>query len=115
MAEKQSTKTKGGVRENSGRPKGVPNKVTTEARELVKNILDANLPNIQSWLEATANGIRDENDKYLVMPNPAKACDIVQNLIEYSVPKLSRAEVVGENGGPMVIQIVRYANNNNSK
>ena len=99
----------------NGRPKGATNKATQEARELVKNILDANLPKIQSWLELTANGIQDDEGKYLVMPNPAKACDIVQNLIEYSVPKLSRAEMVGEAGGPMVIQIVRYADNNNPK
>jgi len=105
MTEKQSTKTKGGVRENSGRPKGVPNKVTTEARELVKNILDANLPKIQEWLESTANGIRDENDKYIVYPNPAKACDIVQNLIEYTVPKLARTEMVGDAKQPMQIAI----------
>ena len=105
MTEKQSTKTKGGIRENSGRPKGVPNKVTTEARELVKNILDANLPKIQEWLESTANGIRDENDKYIVYPNPAKACDIVQNLIEYTVPKLARTEMVGDAKQPMAIAI----------
>jgi len=105
MTEKQSIKTKGGIRENSGRPKGVPNKVTTEARELVKNILDANLPKIQSWLESTANGIKDDNDKYIVYPNPAKACDIVQNLIEYTVPKLARTEMVGDAKQPMQIAI----------
>ena len=89
----------------NGRPKGIPNKVTQEARELVKNILDANLPKIQEWLEATANGIRDENDKYIVYPNPAKACDIVQNLIEYTVPKLARTEMVGDAKQPMQIAI----------
>jgi hypothetical protein len=89
----------------NGRPKGIPNKVTQEARELVKNILDANLPKIQEWLEATANGIRDDNDKYIVYPNPAKACDIVQNLIEYTVPKLARTEMVGDAKQPMQIAI----------
>ena len=89
----------------NGRPKGIPNKVTQEARELVKNILDANLPKIQEWLESTANGIKDENDKYIVMPNPAKACDIVQNLIEYTVPKLARTEMVGDAKQPMQIAI----------
>jgi hypothetical protein len=89
----------------NGRPKGIPNKVTQEARELVKNILDANLPKIQEWLELTANGIRDENDKYIVYPNPAKACDIVQNLIEYTVPKLARTEMVGDAKQPMQIAI----------
>jgi len=89
----------------NGRPKGTPNKATQEARELVKDILDANLPKIQSWLELTANGIKDENDKYIVYPNPAKACDIVQNLIEYTVPKLARTEMVGDAKQPMQIAI----------
>ena len=89
----------------NGRPKGIPNKVTQEARELVKNILDANLPKIQSWLESTANGIKDDNDKYIVYPNPAKACDIVQNLIEYTVPKLARTEMVGDAKQPMQMTI----------
>jgi hypothetical protein len=89
----------------NGRPKGIPNKVTQEARELVKNILDANLPKIQEWLELTANGIKDDNDKYIVYPNPAKACDIVQNLIEYTVPKLARTEMVGDAKQPMQIAI----------
>ena len=108
MAEKQSTKTKGGVRPNSGRPLGVPNRVTQEARELVKNILDSNLPNIQKWLESTANGIMDDEGKYLVMPNPAKACDIVQNMIEYSVPKLSRAEMVGDPNAPIIHKVYKW-------
>jgi hypothetical protein len=33
-----------------GRAKGVPNKVTQEAREAVKALLDANLPYLQTWL-----------------------------------------------------------------
>ena len=103
MTEKVS-KSVGNLNRN-GRPKGLPNKVTTEARELVKNILDANLPKIQEWLESTANGIKDDNDKYIVYPNPAKACDIVQNLIEYTVPKLARTEMVGDAKQPMQIAI----------
>jgi hypothetical protein len=35
-----------------------------------------------------------------VQPNPAKACEIVQNLVEYSVPKLARTEVVGDEKAP---------------
>jgi hypothetical protein len=92
-------------KKNGGRKAGVPNKVTQEARELVKNILDANLPKIQEWLESTAKGIKDDNDKYIVYPNPAKACDIVQNLIEYTVPKLARTEMVGDAKQPMQIAI----------
>jgi len=87
--------------EGAGRPKGVPNKATQEAREAVKAILDSNLPFIQSWIQATADGIFDDlSGKWIVAPNPAKACDIVQNLVEYSVPKLARTEVVGDEKAP---------------
>ena len=85
----------------AGRKPGVPNKATTEAREAIKALLDANLPFIQSWIVATAEGIYDDQaGKFIVQPNPAKACEIVQNLVEYSVPKLARTEVVGDEKAP---------------
>ena len=85
----------------AGRKPGVPNKVTQEAREAVKAILDSNLPFIQSWIQSTAEGIFDDKTgKYIVQPNPANACEIVQNLVEYSVPKLARTEVVGDEKAP---------------
>jgi hypothetical protein len=84
-----------------GRVVGTPNKVTQEAREMVKAILDSNLPYIQSWIYSTAEGIYDDQaGKWIVQPNPAKACEIVQNLVEYSVPKLARTEVVGDEKAP---------------
>ena len=88
-------------KKTGGRKPGVPNKATQEAREAVKAILDSNLPFIQSWIQATADGIMDDQTgKYIVQPNPAKACEIVQNLVEYSVPKLARTEVVGDAKAP---------------
>ena len=85
----------------AGRKPGVPNKATQEAREAVKAILDSNLPFIQSWIQQTAEGIMDDQTgKFIVQPNPAKACEIVQNLVEYSVPKLARTEVVGDEKAP---------------
>ena len=106
MAEKQSNSGLGGKREGAGRKPGVPNKATQEARELVKRILDNNLPNIESWILSTAEGIfDDQTGKYIVQPNPAKACEIVQNLVEYSVPKLARTEVVGDEKAPQRIVV----------
>ena len=88
-------------KKTGGRKAGVPNKVTQEAREAVKALLDANLPFLQTWLQTTADGVVDDNTgKYIVLPNPGKACDIVQNLVEYSVPKLARTEVVGDEKAP---------------
>jgi hypothetical protein len=101
MAEKQSNSGLGGKREGAGRKPGVPNKATQEAREAVKAILDSNLPYLQAWILSTAEGIMDDaTGKWIVQPNPAKACDIVQNLVEYSVPKLARTEVVGDEKTP---------------
>jgi hypothetical protein len=88
-------------KKTGGRKPGVPNKVTQEAREAVKALLDANLPYLQTWLQNTAEGIMDDQTgKYLVLPNPGKACDIVQNMVEYAVPKLARTEVVGDEKAP---------------
>jgi hypothetical protein len=88
-------------KKTGGRKAGVPNKATQEAREAVKAILDSNLPFIQSWIQSTADGIYDDlAGKWIVQPNPAKACEIVQNLVEYSVPKLARTEVVGDAKAP---------------
>ena len=88
-------------KKTGGRVAGTPNKVTQEAREAVKALLDANLPYLQTWLQNTADGIFDDKTgKYLVLPNPGKACDIVQNMVEYAVPKLARTEVVGDEKAP---------------
>lgn len=85
-----------------GRVAGTPNKATKEAREAVQAILDSNLPFIQSWIQSTAEGIfDDQSGKWIVPPNPAKACDIVQNMVEYAVPKLARTEVVGDEQKPV--------------
>jgi hypothetical protein len=88
-------------KKTGGRVAGVPNKATAEAREAVKALLDANLPYLQVWLQTTADGVFDDQaGKWIVPPNPGKACDIVQNLVEYSVPKLARTEVVGDEKTP---------------
>ena len=88
-------------KKTGGRKAGVPNKVTQEAREAVKALLDANLPFLQTWLQNTAEGLfDDQSGKWIVPPNPGKACDIVQNMVEYAVPKLARTEVVGDEKAP---------------
>ena len=99
--DKKLLKSVEGNLNRAGRKAGIPNKATTEAREAVKAILDSNLPFIQSWIQSTAEGIFDDQaGKWIVQPNPAKACEIVQNLVEYSVPKLARTEVVGDAKAP---------------
>ena len=79
-----------------GRTKGTPNKVTSEVREAFKGLVDANLGNIQVWLDKTAND------------DPAKAFDLFLKLSEYVVPKLGRTELVGENGNGINITVTKY-------
>ena len=88
-----------------GRAAGVPNKLTAQAREAIALFVDDNAPRLAQWLDAVANG-DPAND---VKPNPAKAFELFQSVIEYHVPKLARTEVTGAGGGSLVVEIVKYA------
>lgn len=60
--------------------------------------VDGNAHRLQGWLDQIAMGVKavDENgketNKYLVEPNPEKAFQLFQGVIEYHVPKLARVE-----------------------
>lgn len=73
--------SKGGKRENAGRPKGVGNKSTELAREAIAKFVDDNSERLQGWLDEIAN------------ESPEKAFNCVKDLLEYHVPKLSRTDV----------------------
>ncbi len=76
-----------------GRVAGTPNKVTAEFRQTVTALLEKNAANVDLWLQQVADGEGE------VKPDPAKALDLLAKLAEYAAPKLSRAEVTGEDGG----------------
>lgn len=76
-------------RKTGGRTKGTPNKVTTDTRALISELAEKNAHNVQSWLDTTAK------------ESPGKALDLYIKLLEFSVPKLVRAEHIGEDGGPI--------------
>jgi len=88
-----------------GRVAGTPNKVTAQAREAIALFVDDNAPRLAQWLDAVANG-DPEND---VKPNPAKAFELFQSVIEYHVPKLARTEHTGADDGPIEM-VVTWAN-----
>lgn len=88
-----------------GRPVGVPNKATAKAREAFAAFVDNNSEKMQEWLESIA-----KDPKH----GPKVAFDCLMAVSEYHVPKLSRSEMVGEGGGPMTVQIVRYGEEPNS-
>lgn len=83
----------------AGRPKGTPNRSTADARAAIALFVDNNAHRLTGWLDAVASGDA-AND---IKPNPAKAFEMFQSVIEYHVPKLARTEVTGANGGPVVI------------
>ena len=99
MIEKESKSIKGGYREGSGRPKGVPNKATKQFRETIQQLLDNNSENVERWLTEVATGTEDTK------PDPKGALDMLAKLAEFAAPKLARTEVVGDDKQPVAIQI----------
>ena len=78
-----------------GRAAGVPNKVTAQAREAIAMFVDGNAHRLTEWLDQVANGNEDTK------PNPAKAFELFQSVVEYHVPKLARTEITGKDDGPV--------------
>ena len=88
----------------AGRKKGIPNKSTQAAREAIAMFVDGNAHRLTEWLDTVANGDPDHDIK----PNPAKAFELFQSVVEYHVPKLARTEVTGADEGP-VEMVVKWA------
>lgn len=87
-----------------GRAPGSPNKTTQEARQAIASFVDGNAHRLTEWLDAVAGGDEENGIK----PNPAKAFEMFQSVVEYHIPKLARQELVGEGGGPLQVEIVRF-------
>lgn len=84
-----------------GRAAGTPNKATSEARQAIASFVDGNAHRLTGWLDAVASG-DVAND---VKPNPAKAFELFQSVVEYHIPKLARQEHTGENGGAVKFEV----------
>ena len=80
-----------------GRGLGTPNKTTQQAREAIALFVDGNAHRLAEWLDKVADGIPDQDIK----PNPAKAFELFQSVVEYHVPKLARTEITGADEGPI--------------
>lgn len=87
---------KGLPKTGGGSRKGIPNKATKNAREAIARFIDGNADRLQGWLDEIAE-----------QEGPKAAFTCFADLLEYHVPKLSRAEHVGDGGGPLVVEIVR--------
>lgn len=69
-----------------GRPKGLPNKATQNAREAIAAFVDGNAHRLVDWLDRIA------------IDNPKDAFNCFQSVIEYHIPKLARTELTGKDG-----------------
>jgi hypothetical protein len=87
----------------AGRPKGVPNKSTAMAREAIAQFVEGNAHKMQEWLEQVAIGVKNNDDKFIVLPNPEKAFGMLQSVMEYHLPKLARTEHSGDEDQPVKI------------
>jgi hypothetical protein len=86
-----------------GRPKGSPNKSTAMAREAIAQFVDGNAHKMQEWLEQVAIGVKNEDNKFIVLPNPEKAFGMLQSVMEYHLPKLARTEHTGDEEQPVKV------------
>lgn len=79
-----------------GRAKGTMNKVTADVRAAIAAFAEANVPKLQTWLDAVA-----EKD-------PARAAELLLRALEYHIPKVSRTEFSGEvvNTEPLIRRVV---------
>lgn len=89
-----------------GRVKGVPNKATADSRAAIVAFVEGNVPRLNRLLAKVENGVKrrrkrhanqHDDNGYIVEPNPGRAFELIQSLIEYHVPKLQR---VGPDGKP---------------
>jgi hypothetical protein len=100
-------------RKTGGRAPGTPNKATQEARQAIASFVDGNAHRLTEWLDQVAAGVKVQEqtedgeivEKYVVPPNPAKAFDMFQSVVEYHVPKLARMEVAGDKENPLEMDV----------
>lgn len=84
-----------------GRQKGTPNKNTNKIREAFTKLVEDNLDNMTLWLTKVADD------------NPEKALTIINQMAEYTTPKLARVEnkiETDEEINEVKIEIVKRSN-----
>lgn len=80
-------------KKTGGRAPGTPNKATKQARDAIALFVDGNAHRLTGWLDEVAHGVKGPDGEYVTPPNPAKAFDMFQSVVEYHIPKLARTEV----------------------
>jgi len=90
-------------KKTGGRSVGTPNKSTAMAREAIAQFVEGNAYKMQEWLEQVAIGVKNDDNKFIVLPNPEKAFGMLQSVMEYHLPKLARTEHSGDEDQPVKI------------
>jgi hypothetical protein len=85
MQDKETEKI-GEGKPGPGRPKGLPNKATQNARDAIARLVDGNAHRLEGWLDEIA---ADEKQ------GPIAAWRCMMDVIEYHIPKLARTEING--------------------
>ena len=97
-----------------GRVAGTPNKATAEARRAIASFVDGNAHRLVGWLDRVSDGVKEtvtdpktgeQKERWLVEPNPARAFEMFQSVVEYHVPKLARMEVAGDQDNPVQVDV----------
>jgi hypothetical protein len=76
----------------NGRPKGVANKITEEIKAHFAGVLEAQLPDLQRWIQQVAQD------------NPEKAADLLIRLSERFLPKLTQSQITGADGEALNVE-----------
>lgn len=86
---KDGTIKKGIVLNPKGRPKGSLNRTTSELKDAIKTIIDAELENVQEHLKSL---------------EPKERLDFIAKLLPYVVPKQSEVKNENNNNNVLVIE-----------
>jgi hypothetical protein len=81
-------------KKTGGRVAGTPNKATKDVKEAIAAFTSANVDKLDHWL----NSIDD----------PAKRLDLYFKALEYTMPKLARSELVGDEKQPIQVVLNQF-------
>jgi hypothetical protein len=99
-----------GLPKTGGRRKGVPNKLTSIAREAWGKAWTELAPEVCGWIRQVADGRPESDDGPGREPDPARAAELTLKLAEYHVPKVREPPVsVEAEGGKVTVVVQSYA------
>lgn len=96
-------------RKTGGRQRGVPNKLTSNAKASFLATFGHLEKDIRRWIQETGDGFQaihflaDGTQIPYLEKNPGKSAELMIRMAEFHFPKLGRTEVTGKDGGPVVV------------